>query len=408
MENKRMPKLRFPDFVEIQPFIKFKEIVESNIYGPRFNANDYNKSGNVKTIRGTDVSANGEFKYKQVPVAQLDKSTIENHRLRDGDLVMITTADCGLTGVFREQEIDYVSSAYGVRIRLNAKGNPYYFKYFFQTRHAKKEVASFVRKATVANLPGSDILRIRLNIPTLPEQTRIATFLTAVDKRIHLLQKKKAELEQYKKGVMQKLFSQTIRFKDEHGNDFPDWEEKKLEGLFNFSRGSALAKNDMSDIGENKCIHYGELFTLYDEAIDRVFSKTDIDGYRSKKGDILMPSSDVTPTGLARASAILKDNVIIGGDINVLRPKKTIDTLYISYLLNFSKNQIIRLVTGTTVKHIYNKDIKHLKFNLPRDEKEQQKIANFLSSIDKSIEKLSKQIEDSTLFKKGLLQKMFV
>lgn len=388
MENKRMPKLRFPDFVEIQPFIKFKEIVESNIYGPRFNANDYNKSGNVKTIRGTDVSANGEFKYKQVPVAQLDKSTIENHRLRDGDLVMITTADCGLTGVFREQEIDYVSSAYGVRIRLNAKGNPYYFKYFFQTRHAKKEVASFVRKATVANLPGSDILRIRLNIPTLPEQTRIATFLTAVDKRIHLLQKKKAELKQYKKGVMQKLFSQTIRFKNEHGNDFPDWEEKKL-GEVCLKQSSNISANTLTENSGNYKI-YGATGFLQN-----------VDFYKEEAPyiSIVKDGAGVGRTLLCEA----KSSVL--GTLDIIKPKDNNNLNFIFSLLN--RIRFTKYITGSTIPHIYYRDYSKEKVLIP-EPAEQLKIANFLSSIDKSIEKLSKQIEDSTLFKKGLLQKMFV
>jgi len=160
----------------------------------------------------------------------------------DGDIVMITTADCGATGVFRKQEIDYLSSAYGVRIRLNELGYPYYFKYFFQTRLARKEINSYIRKATVANLPGSDILKIKLYLPTLPEQQKIASFLSAVDKKTQQLTRKKELLEQYKKGVMQQLFSGKLRFKPEKGKAFADWEEKKLGDVFEFFRGSPISK----------------------------------------------------------------------------------------------------------------------------------------------------------------------
>ncbi|MDN6292074.1 MAG: restriction endonuclease subunit S, partial [Tetragenococcus halophilus] len=345
MENSITPKLRFPEFDNIQPYIKFGKVVASNIYGPRFNAKDYDNEGNVKTIRGTDVSSDGEFLYEQIPIANLDQNLVDRHKLEDGDLVMITTADCGLTGVFRKQNIDYISSAYGVRIRLNDKGYPYYFKYFFQTRHAKKEVASFVRKATVANLPGSDILRIKLNLPSIEEQFKIATFLTAIDKRIKILEKKKTDLEQYKKGVMQKIFSQEIRFKKEDGTDFPDWEEKKLSEVFSSAKGQGLSKGKIEENGENECVLYGELYTTYAEVITTIISRTNSnEGVKSIAGDLLVPCSTTT-TGidLANVTALNKADVLLGGDITILRGKENVDnTFYAYYLSNYKKNELAR------------------------------------------------------------------
>src|SRR5690606_1384502 len=107
----------------------------------------------------------GEILYDQVPLAQLAAETVNNHRLEEGDLVMITTADCGLTGVFRKQEIAYIPSAYAVKLKLKDSANPYYFKFLFQTKIAKTQVNRFIRKATVANLPGSDILKMEFFLP---------------------------------------------------------------------------------------------------------------------------------------------------------------------------------------------------------------------------------------------------
>jgi type I restriction enzyme S subunit len=260
-----------------------------------------------------------------------------------------------------------------------------------------------------SNVGIEDLKDIELYFPTLPEQRKIADFLTAVDGRIGQLIQKKALLTDYKKGVMQQLFTQAIRFKDDHGNDFPDWEEKKLEEIASFHRGSALAKADLDESGEFECIHYGELFTRYNEVIREVTSRTNIvGGAKSHAGDILMPSSDVTPDGLAKASSLTTSGVILGGDINVIRPVKDIDSEFLSHLINYQKNAIIRLVTGTTVKHLYNRDMATLILDLPSSLPEQTKIADFLSAINRKIESVATQITETQTFKRGLLQQMFV
>ena len=208
---------------------------------------------------------------------------------------------------------------------------------------------------------------------------------------------------------MQQLFSQTLRFKDDNGNDYPDWEVKTLGGISTFHRGKGLLKTEIIFNGKGKCIHYGELFTLYNEVINKVESKTNkIAGVKSNMGDILMPSSDVTPQGLGKACALMEDNILLGGDINIIRSNKHINSIFLSYLINFGKNKIIRLVSGSTVKHIYTKDLKTIHFNLPTSIQEQTKIANFLTAIDQKITLTEKQLNGTKTFKQGLLQKMFV
>ncbi|MFT4573461.1 restriction endonuclease subunit S [Marinomonas primoryensis] len=230
--EKLVPELRFPEFVNILKLRPFGHAIESNLYGPRFNSDDYDLNGNVKTIRGTDVSDDGEIKYRQVPIAKIDTKTVQQHRLKKGDLVMITTAECGRIGVFRSKKMDYISSAYGVRLRLNELGHPFYFKYFFQTKHSKNEVTKYIRKATVSNLPSSDILRISTFIPSIVEQQKIASFLTSIDDKLTKLRRKRELLNDFKRGLMQQLFSQTIRFKQGDGSAFPEWETLKANLLF--------------------------------------------------------------------------------------------------------------------------------------------------------------------------------
>jgi type I restriction enzyme S subunit len=259
--------------------------------------------------------------------------------------------------------------------------------------------------------------KLKLNIPSLPEQQKIASFLSALDKKIQQLTRKKELLEIYKKGVMQQLFSQEIRFKpaqseaegDEDGKEFPEWEEKKLGEIATFSKGKGISKDDILEDGLNPCIRYGQLYTTYKETIEHTISKTNVSKENlvlSKAGDVIIPASGETQIDIATASCVLKEGVALGGDLNIIRGD--FNGVFIAYYLNSHlKNQIARLSQGSSVIHLYSKQLTKLKMSLPIAE-EQQKITDFLSAIDKKIEAVSQQITKTQSFKKGLLQQMFV
>ena len=187
-----------------------------------------------------------------------------------------------------------------------------------------------------------------------------------------------------------------------------NWTVLPVSEMFEVFRGSPLSKIDLEENGTEPCIHYGELFTKYNEVILATYSKTNRkNGFRSVVGDVLMPSSDVTLTGLAKASAIMLDNVILGGDMNILRPQTDINSIFLSYLLNRSKREIIKLVSGTTVKHIYPSQIITCRLPIIKNSDEQQKIAACLSSLDEVIAGESQKLEVLKEHKKGLLQNLF-
>jgi type I restriction enzyme S subunit len=186
------------------------------------------------------------------------------------------------------------------------------------------------------------------------------------------------------------------------------WTVLPVSEICEVFKGSPLSKIDLEENGTEPCIHYGELFTKYNEVILATYSKTNRkNGFRSVVGDILMPSSDVTPTGLAKASAIMLDNVILGGDMNILRPQTDINSIFFSYLLNRSKREIIKLVSGTTVKHIYPSQIITCRLPIIKNFDEQLKIASCLSSLDEVITAESQKLELYQQHKKGLLQNLF-
>jgi type I restriction enzyme S subunit len=300
----------------------------------------------------------------------------------------------------------------------------------------------FKESTGVPQLTAPQISGYQISFPTLPEQQKIASFLSAVDDKVQQLTKKKKLLEHYKKGVMQRLFCpnhdsldlhdeqdykseknqenlinpkksrlRPLRFKAENGNPYPDWEEKRLGEVFGVIRGKGISKDQLKDNGETKCILYGQLYTTYSEVVFNVVSRTDTnEGVLSMKGDLLVPSSTTTTTGidLANVTALNEEGVLLGGDISILRSKNdTNNVFYAYYLSNHKKYEIAAFAQGSTIVHLSYNHFKVMRIDIPVIE-EQQKIATYLSSIDTKIEVVNTQITQNQTFKKGLLQQMFV
>ena len=187
-----------------------------------------------------------------------------------------------------------------------------------------------------------------------------------------------------------------------------EWTKSSIGDLGNWHKGRLLAKSDISENGKYACIHYGELFTQYGAVIDEVISKTDVNTESfSKVGDLLFPDSDVTPTGLARCSALMKENVILGGGINVLRLQKGLSAPFISYSINREKRQIIDRVTGTMVKHINSKSLSEVVIGVTPKKDEQERIAEYLELLDSNIRITEKKLASIKQLKKACLISMF-
>lgn len=255
-----------------------------------------------------------------------------------------------------------------------------------------------------------DIRELNIGTPSKPEQEKIADFLTAVDERIRLQEQKLAKLEQYKRGVMQQIFSQKIRFKDENGNEYPEWEEKKLGDIFNGLKGSGLSISDLAPDGQSKCILYGQLYTTYPEVIKSIKGRTDsAAGVSSKKNDLLLPCSTTT-TGidLADATALNEDGVRLGGDISILRFKEDGSNIFYAYYLShYKKTELASYGQGSTIVHMYFSHFKNMAVDVP-SVAEQQKIATFLTTLDDKITAEKSKLTAAKQFKKALLQRMFV
>lgn len=199
-----------------------------------------------------------------------------------------------------------------------------------------------------------------------------------------------------------------LRFPEFRGSE--EWSKQQLGSVAKFFKGKGLPKSVLALDGQKPCIHYGELFTFYTEVIDVVRSRTNSedDLFLSVKNDVLMPTSDVTPSGLAKACCLNSEGVILGGDILVIRTDKdSVNGEFLARQIRYLEHKVLQLVSGSTVFHLYASSMEKLALSFPSKFAEQQKIADCLSSLDKLIAAQARKVEALKTHKKGLMQQLF-
>jgi len=272
-----------------------------------------------------------------------------------------------------------------------------------------KSIANYGVRHDRMNITNDDLLNMPIMIPSEAEQQKIASFLTSVDERIQQLTREKYLLEQYKKGVMHKIFSRKIRFKDNKGKEYTVWEEKIL-GDISERQIKKNTSNEYSDVFTNSATQgVVRQFEYFDKDIA---NQENLDGYYIIHKDDFVYNPRISVN--APVGPIKRNHIGTG----VMSP------LYTVFRFRNVNLDFIELYFETTIWHKYMKSIanygaRHDRMNITNDDllnmpimipsgEEQQKIASFLTSIDKKIELVNIQLEKTKAWKKGLLQKMFV
>ena len=188
-----------------------------------------------------------------------------------------------------------------------------------------------------------------------------------------------------------------------------EWEETTLGKISEITKGSGISKDQLSEQG-SPCILYGELYTKYkSEIIDEVYSRTELDSsslVKSKANDVIIPCSGETAIDISTARCVPFNNILLGGDLNIIRLKHD-DGGFFAYQLNGArKKDIARVAQGVSVVHLYGENLKHIRVYHPAIE-EQKKITRLLSLIDERIATQNKIIEDLKKLKSAIRKKMF-
>ena len=397
-ELKRVPLLRFKEFVNDWSEIRLEKLCHQISYGLTVRP-DFIKKG-IPLISAREIIS-GKVKLENAPrISQADFDKLSDKaKPQKGDIFLTKTGTIGYSTIFDSDiTIAITQNIAVIRLKDVLENNPYFIIQFFKTQKFQRAALAKVNQSTIMDLQLGDIRQLIIPKSSPREQQKIATFLSSVDKKIDQLEQKKSLLEQYKKGVMQQLFSQQLRFKparpiggDDDGNDFPDWEEKKLGELLDYEQPTKyiVKSTEYEDTYNTPVLTAGKSFILgYTNEEDNIFTKTPVIIF----DDFTMANKYVDFNFKVKSSAM-----------KILKPFS--DRVNIKFV--YESIQMINYPKGDEHKRFWISEYSRIKIKYPCAE-EQTKIANFLSAIDTKIETVNTQIESTQQFKKGLLQQMFV
>jgi type I restriction enzyme S subunit len=401
----KIPKLRFPGFVGeweatilggIATFSKGKGISKEDI----------SEGGMISCIRYGELYTH----YGELIIEVKSKTHLDKNELifsEENDVIIPASGETSFD-IAKASCVLNAGIALGGDLNIiKTKENGVFLSYYLNTRK-KQDIASLAQGGSVVHLYSSQLKTLKLHLPALPEQQKIAYFLTAIDEKINQLTRQKALLEQYKKGVMQQIFSRELRFRDAEGRAFGEWEEKRLGEVAKIYDGTHQTPNYV----EKGIPFYSVEHLTRDDFSNTKFISEEVfqkenQRVQLEKGDILM--TRIGDIGTSK---------YISWDVQA--------SFYVSLALikrspKFNSKYLNQYIGSVAFQNELHKRTIHVAFpqkinlgeigecivqfpTLP----EQQKIADFLTALDEKIGRVAGQVEAVKGYKKGLLQGMFV
>ena len=377
-----IPEVRFPEFTEEWEKQKLSNILEFE-YG--MNAAGKEFDGENKYIRITDIEESSR-KFLQTKLVSPEGKVTEKYRVKFGDILFARTgASTGKTYKYIDNDGKIYFAGFLIRGRVDKKTSVDFIFYLTLNYKYKSWINVMSMRSAQPGINAKEYGSYEFRIPKIEEQQKIGDFFTLLDKRIEQQEQKIALLKDYKKAMMQKIFSQKIRFKDDNGNDYPDWEEKKL-GKICRVKSSQLTNNVVEEIGKYP-----------------VYGANSIVGYTENYEVNKYVSIVKDGAGVGRIAFINNKSSVLGTLQYLIGIEITTEFLYVLLSnVNFKLYQ-----TGTTIPHIYFKDYSKMIIDIPC-QLEQEKISSFLFAMDLNLENQEAILNNLKEQKQGLLRKMFV
>lgn len=406
------PKLRFPEFTNEW---EEKQLKDFMVFKNGLNADKDKFGSGIKFISVMDILNNPFITYDIIRgKVDVDEKTLDNYSVTYGDVLFQrsseTREDAGKSNVYLDKKNTATFGGFVIRGKKTGDYSPEFMNSLLKSPKVRKEITSKAQGAQHINVGQETLENVSVVLPTIKEQERIAEFLSSIDDIIQVQGEEITALEEQKKGMMQKLFNREVRFKADDGSEYPEWESKQLKDNFEIvidNRGKTPPLSDkgypLIEIGA-----VGSFFVNYDAIIKYVDENTYHTWFRNhlKRGDILF--STVGTTAMC-SYYDEKEVCCVAQNIVGLRFDNDCDSRFMFYLLSEDKNnRYIKSIQMNGVQpSIKVTQFIKLFFQIPCL-REQQKIADCLSTYDEAIQIKKDKLEVWKKIKKGLLQQMFV
>ena len=404
------PKLRFKEFDGDWTSKQLGKIIGVSSASRVFKE-QWQDSG-VPFFRTSDVVSifkNKENEKAYISLELFEELAKKSGKIKQGDLLVTGGGTIGIPYLVPNDQPLYFKDADLLWMKSSGIVEGSFLYNFFISPKFREYLKSISHTGTISHFTIEQAKATPFGFPSKEEQTKIASFLSNVDEKISQLTQKHELLSQYKQGMMQKLFSQQIRFKADDGSEFGEWEDKPLNEIASKRSG----KNKDGSISEVLTNSATQGIIKQSDYFEReIVTESNLNGYYIVNLDDFVYNPRISVH--APVGPIKRNKKCLG----VMSPLYTVFTVvegnlaYLEYFFDSNFwHDYIKGVANSGARHdrmnITNKDFFDMPILYPCLE-EQTKIANFLSAIDQKIEVVAQQIEQAKLWKKGLLQQMFV
>ncbi|MBU9768515.1 restriction endonuclease subunit S [Staphylococcus aureus] len=393
-QTKNVPELRFPGFEDEWEEKKLGEFCEFN---NGINAKKEQYGMGRKFINVLDILNNNFITYENIiGKVSVPENVEKNNKVEFGDLVFLrsseTREDVGLCNVY----LDKNYALYGgfiIRGKKVSDYNPIFLKEALNIPKKRYEIGSAADGSTRFNVSQDILRKINVKFPPIKEQQKIGDLFSKLDRQIELEEQKLELLKQQKKGYMQKIFSQELRFKDENGNDYPEWENKIIKDIFIFENNRR--KPITSSLREKGLYPYYGATGIIDYVKDYLFNNE----------ERLLIGEDGAKWGQFETSSFIANGQYwVNNHAHVVKSNDH-NLFFMNYYLNFK--ELRAFVTGNAPAKLTHANLCNINLKIPCLT-EQDKVSALLKSIDNKMNNQMNRTELLKERKKGLLQKMFI